>query len=50
MIRELTGVCERSVEVCSRENEKEESVEEPNITHSLGSPEMLKKNIENGML
>ncbi|KAJ0612386.1 putative membrane transport protein [Helianthus annuus] len=37
------GVCEQSVEVCSRENEKVESNEEPNVIQSPGSPEMLKK-------
>ncbi|GJU94766.1 auxin efflux carrier component 3-like protein [Tanacetum coccineum] len=37
------GVCEQSVEVCSRENEKAESVEESNTNLSLGSPKMLKK-------
>ncbi|KAI3511623.1 hypothetical protein L1887_18779 [Cichorium endivia] len=39
------GVCEQSVEVevCSRENEKAENVEEPNIIESPGSPQMLKK-------
>lgn len=37
------GVCEQSVEVCSRENEKAESVEESNAIQSLGSPKMLKK-------
>ncbi|PWA96686.1 ankyrin repeat-containing domain, PGG domain protein [Artemisia annua] len=36
-------VCEQSVEVCSRENDKADSVEESNTNQSLGSPEMLKK-------
>ncbi|CAH1424165.1 unnamed protein product [Lactuca virosa] len=36
-------VCEQSVEVCNRENEKAESVEELNIIESPGSPSMLKK-------
>nr|XP_043610413.1 auxin efflux carrier component 7-like [Erigeron canadensis] len=37
------GVREPSVEVCNIENEKAESVDEPNIIQSPGSPEMLKK-------
>ncbi|KAL7618531.1 hypothetical protein Lser_V15G02668 [Lactuca serriola] len=37
------SACEQSVEVCNRENEKAESVEEPNIIESQGSPSMLKK-------
>ncbi|GKC34547.1 probable auxin efflux carrier component 1c isoform X1 [Tanacetum coccineum] len=37
------GVCEQSVEVCRRENEKAESVEKSNINQPQGSPEMLKK-------
>nr|GEW71249.1 probable auxin efflux carrier component 1c [Tanacetum cinerariifolium] len=37
------GVCEQAVVVCSRENEKAESVEESNTNQSPGSPEMLKK-------
>ncbi|KAL4561057.1 hypothetical protein LXL04_033219 [Taraxacum kok-saghyz] len=37
------GVCEQSVEVSNREIEKTESVEEPEIIQSLGSPAMLKK-------
>ncbi|CAI9268648.1 unnamed protein product [Lactuca saligna] len=37
------SACEQSVEVRNRENEKAESVEEPNIIESPGSPSMLKK-------
>ncbi|GKC58828.1 probable auxin efflux carrier component 1c isoform X1 [Tanacetum coccineum] len=37
------GVCEQSVEVCSRENEKAESVDKSDTNRSLGSLEMLKK-------
>ncbi|XP_024983139.1 probable auxin efflux carrier component 1d [Cynara cardunculus var. scolymus] len=37
------GVCEQSIEVCSRENEKAESMEDLNTIRSPGSPEMLKK-------
>ncbi|KAK9058505.1 hypothetical protein SSX86_023347 [Deinandra increscens subsp. villosa] len=37
------GVCEQSVEVCSREDEKVASTEEPNIIQSPRSLEMLKK-------
>ncbi|KAL8262897.1 hypothetical protein R6Q59_024246 [Mikania micrantha] len=37
------GVCEQSVDVCSRENEKSMSIEELNVVQSPRSPEMLKK-------
>ncbi|XP_076891967.1 putative auxin efflux carrier component 1d [Bidens hawaiensis] len=37
------GVCEQSVEVCNRENEKTESIEEPNVIQPPGSPGVLKK-------
>ncbi|XP_071690236.1 probable auxin efflux carrier component 1b [Rutidosis leptorrhynchoides] len=37
------GVCEQSVEVCSRENEKPENVEESNMIQSSTSAEVLKK-------
>ncbi|KAL8204658.1 hypothetical protein R6Q57_010281 [Mikania cordata] len=37
------GVCEQSVEVCSRENEKSVSIEEMSVVEAPRSPEMLKK-------